>query len=328
MPNQVFVNHTVPWASTVSPEFLQAAHMLAQAFAKHPAPPLPRAHDLAGWQNTRAHLNAVLEWPTAMALKAHADIDVSDARLGGVPVVWFRPKAVAASKAVFVYLHGGGYVMGTARNSVAGPLAIARLSGQPVVSVDYTLAPDARWRQVTDEVLAVFDALAAQGVAAGHTALFGDSAGGGLAAGSVLKMRDQGRPMPAALALWSPWSDITDIGDSFLTLAHAEFLQHGDMSQAALAYAEQADHLDPMVSPVYGDFSRGFPPTLVQCGTREIFLSHAVRLYTALDSAGIPVQLDLYEGMPHVHQVLAPESPEARRAFRKTADFMRAHVPA
>lgn len=94
------------------------------------------------------------------------------------------------------------------------------------------------------------------------------------------------------------------------------------LERSAAAYADPADQKNPYVSPVYGDFSQGFPPTLIQAGTKEIFLSNAVRLYRALDLAGVPVVLDVYEGMPHVFQGIMPESPEARTAFEKSKRFL------
>jgi acetyl esterase/lipase len=205
---------------------------------------------------------------------------------------------------------------------------VAHATGLRVISVDYTLAPTARWEQITDEVVAVFETLVAEGYEWQRIALFGDSAGGGLAAGSVLKMRDNGLGMPAALFLWSPWADISDAGDTYATLAAADPLLRypGQLQRSAAAYADLADHRHPYVSPVYADFSRGFPPTLIQAGTKEIFLSNAVRLYRALDNAGVPAILDIYEGMPHVFQGILPESPEAQVAFAKSRRFLDQHL--
>src|SRR6185369_15375233 len=108
----------------------------------------------------------------------------------------------------------------------------------------------------------------------------------------------------AAVVLWSPWADIANRGDTAVTLKEAEptYLYDLHLKPAAEAYADPQDFKNPYVSPVYADFSKGFPPTLIQGGTKEIFLSHFVRLYQALDAAGVPVKLDLYDAMPHVFQ--------------------------
>ena len=134
--------------------------------------------------------------------------------------------------------------------------------------------------------------------------MFGDSAGGGLVAGSVLKMRDEGVGIPAAIVLWSPWTDVTGEGDTYVTLKDDDLFISEDLmlENMAGAYANIADQKSPYVSPIYGNFSNGFSPALIQVGTKEILLSDSVRLYQALDQADIPVKLDVYEGMPHVFQ--------------------------
>src|SRR5262249_9294017 len=201
-------------------------------------------------------------------------------------------------------------------------------TGYRTISVDYTTAPHARWTKVTDQVIAVVQALVKEGHTLQDIALFGDSAGGGLAPGATLKMRDQKLGMPAAIVLWSPWSDITATGDTYVTLKHAEptYLYETILKPAAAAYADPKDQKHPYVSPVYGDYSPGFPPTLIQGGTKEIFLSNFVRQYQAIDAAGQVAKLDLYEGMPHVFQGQLPEAPESRLAFRKMKEFLQQHL--
>ena len=159
-------------------------------------------------------------------------------------------------------------------------------------------------------------------------AICGDSAGGGLAAGAVLKMRNLGKDMPAAVVLWSPWSDITETGDTYQTLKHAEphYLYDRHLRSAAQAYAVPKDQKHPYVSPVYGDYSKGFPPTLIQGGTKEILLSNFIRHYQALDVAGQTVKLDLYEGMNHVFQVNIPNSPESKTALSQMDRFLKQHM--
>ena len=201
---------------------------------------------------------------------------------------------------------------------------MANETGLRVVSVDYTLAPWAKWQEVTSQVVAVILALVQEGHPLRNIAIYGESAGGGLAAGAVLKMRDKGLGMPAAVVLWSPWSDITETGDSYTTLKDADPLLYypGNLKNCADAYAAPADQKHPYVSPVYGDYSQGFPPTLIQACTKEIFLSNAVRHYQALDNADISVKLDLYEGMWHIFQVFNYDLPESKLARKKVKAFL------
>jgi acetyl esterase/lipase len=218
--------------------------------------------------------------------------------------------------------------MASARSSLIKSVPAGDATGYRIISVDYTVAPSGKWQQVTDEVVAVVHALIKEGHALKDIAMFGDSAGGGLAPGSTLKMRDQKLGMPAAVVVWSPWSDITDTGDTYVTLKHAEptYLYDTILKPAAAAYADLKDQKHPYVSPVYGDFSKGFPPTLIQGGTKEIFLSNFVRQYQAIDSAGQTAKLDLYEGMTHGFQAQLPDAPESKLAMKKMRDFLHLHL--
>jgi acetyl esterase/lipase len=130
--------------------------------------------------------------------------------------------------------------------------------------------------------------------------------------------------MPAVVVLVSPWSDITETGDTYFTLKDKDpILAYGNsLNESALAYAPVSEHKNPYVSPVYGDYTKGFPPTLIQGGSKEIFVSNFIRQYQALDQAGIPVKLDLYEGMWHVFQEINYYLPESRIALGKFRDWV------
>lgn len=252
---------------------------------------------------------------------------VTEATLGGVPVLWVKPPNWTDKGKLVVYTHGGGYVMLSARSTLASSALVAHRSGLQVLAVDYTLAPHSRWRETTGQVVAVFEALLKEGYYLADIALFGDSAGGALAAGSVLRMRDLGLGMPAALVLWSPWSDITDYADTGdCQPADQTALNPAYLRLAAAAYADPDDHKHPWVSPVYGDYDAGFPPTLIQGGTAEGLLDSFVRHYQALDSSGQPVWLDLYPDAVHVFQVHQAGSPQAEIALDKSVAFMRRHL--
>lgn len=285
-------------------------------------PPLPAHGDLEVWrQRNRATEAERLE---AGFGDPGPEVEVVECEIGGIPVLDVRPEGWVDDGRALLYTHGGGYVAFTARSTIGNAARVARASGLRVVSIDYTLAPFARWQEITDQVISVLQGLVVEGSSLDQLAIYGDSAGGSLAAGSVLKMRDLGQGMPAAVVMWSPWSDITETGDTYDTLAGVEgsylYLQH--LKPAADAYADPAEQKNPYVSPVYGDYSKGFPPTLIQGGTREIFLSNFIRHYQAMDSAGVEVKLDLYEGMPHGFQNKVTESPEARLAVKKTVEFI------
>jgi acetyl esterase/lipase len=289
-------------------------------------PASPAADDRAGWKRAWEAGEADTEPKVRATLKRYGPT-VKERKLGGVPVLEVIPKSWRDNGKVLVHAHGGAYTMYSAHSRLQSSAPAAHFTGLRVISIDYTRAPNARWEQVTDEVLAVFEALKKEGYKPKDIAVYGESAGGGLMAGSVLKMRDKGLGMPAAVVLWSPWADVTDRGDSAITLRAFEptYLYEKHLRSSADTYADVKDQKHPYVSPVYGDYAKGFPPTLIQGGTRELFLSHFVRLYRAIDGAGGTAVLDLYDGMPHVFQ-LRPEladAPETKSALKKMAAFLK-----
>lgn len=285
--------------------------------------PLPAPDDLDGWKKVQAAVEARYAEASAAVVRQYQP-QVEPRQLGKVPVLDIKPKGWQDNPRVLVYTHGGAYTMHSARSRLLSAVPMAHDTGLRVIAVDYTLAPHAKWQQTTDQVVAVIRALVADGVSLKNLAIYGESAGGALAAGAVLKMRDRGLGMPAAVVLWSPWSDITETGDSYATLREEDplLLYPASLARCAAAYADATDQKHPYVSPIYADYTKGFPPTLIQAGTREIFLSNAVRHYQALDTAGIPVKLDLYEGMWHIFQVLTHDIPEARLARKKVRSFL------
>ena len=284
---------------------------------------LPGPYDIEAWGKVHSDIEKANE-NNVQRIIQHYALNIESMDFSGVPVLEVKSNGWKDNGKVLVYIHGGAYTMFSARTSLGSSGPVAAYTGLRVIAIDYTNPPRAKWQEVTDQVVTVFKELLKQGYTINDIGFYGDSAGGGLAAGSVLKMRDAGLGTPAAVVLWSPWADITETGDTYQTLKDADpnFLYEKILGPSADAYADQKDQKHPYVSPVYGDFTKGFPPTLIQGGTREIFLSNFVRLYQALDSSGQTVKLDLYEGMPHVFQIKLPESPESVMALKKTDAFL------
>ena len=252
--------------------------------------------------------------------KYQAQIDTI--QIGGIRAIDIKPKNYKKSDKVILYIHGGAYVVLHAEATLASILPLAEATGLRIIAIDYTLAPQAKFKQITDEVLQFYKGTLEE-YKAENIAIYGDSAGGSLTAGSVLKMRDQGIALPAVLVLWSPWTDIDKIGDTYYTLAGNDpnLVSRDFLENAGLAYAPKSEFKNPYVSPVYGDFTKNFPPTLIQVGSKEIFLSNAIRMYRKLDDANKEVKLDVYEGMWHVwqgHYLL----PESKKAVENTKNFM------
>lgn len=259
-------------------------------------------------------------------IKLHYKPSIDTIKIGGIRALDIKPKGYKKNNKVIVYVHGGGYVSLSADATLASMLPLADISGLRIIAIDYTLAPQAKFEAITNEVIQFYKALLKQ-YDAENIAFYGDSAGGGLAAGSILKIRDANLPMPSSLVLWSPWLDLAKVGDSHFTLADNDpSLKYSNLLEnAALAYAPKSEFKNPYVSPVYGDFSKKFPPTLIQVGSKEILLSDAIRMYRILDDHGIESKLDVYEGMWHVWQgyYLMPES---KTAVENTKKFIYKHL--
>ena len=293
-----------------------------------PAFVLPTPDDFEGWKKLNQQIISMGMFESQSIVDRYQP-NVIATKLGNVNVLDIKPKDWKDNGKVLVYLHGGGYAFFSANSTLGWVAPVANITGLRVISVDYTLAPFSKWNQTTSEVVSVIQALIKdQGYSLNDIAMYGDSAGGGLVAGSVLKMRDEGIGIPAVIVLWSPWTDVTGNGDSYHTLKNADPFISADfmLKNMADAYANSSDQKNPYVSPVYGNFSNGFSPTLIQGGTKEILLSDFIRLYQAIDQAGVPVKLDIYEGMPHDFQIFLYNTTETNTALSKMNNFLHEYL--
>lgn len=290
----------------------------AKGFPKADAP-------IEVWEKRQAEFNEMAMEFIPDIIKDH-NPQVDTIFVNGIRAIDVKPKGYVESDKVLLYIHGGAYVFFNAEVTLASSVPLADLTGLRIISIDYTLAPQAKFGQITDEVLQFYQGIIDMGYKPENISIYGDSAGGGLAAGSVLKMRDNGMPLPSSVVLWSPWADIDRVGDTYYTLAQNDpnLVVTGFLDNCAEAYAPRSEFKNPYVSPVYGDYSKDFPPTLIQVGGKEIFLSNSIRMYRALDTEGKEVKLDVYEGMWHVWQGYY-KVPEAKLALENTKRFIFGH---
>jgi epsilon-lactone hydrolase len=310
---------------SVSPE-ARAIYEKMQPMAEKKRGTLPIPHTLAEFDARHDQDLKLVEEKAAQAAKA-LNVTAIDATMGGVGVVDIKPPQYHDDGTVLMHVHGGGWILGSARSGVSGDAQMAVLTGKRIISVDYTVAPRGTWHVVTDQVIDVYRALLAQGYRPHSIGMYGDSAGGNIVPASVLKLRDQGLPMPGALLLLSACADFNLMGDTETTLRDADpALDLTEVKAIRTAYAPEADWKNPYVSPVYGDFKKGFPPVLLQVGTKEFLLSDSVRLYQAIKTAGGVAELDVYEGMPHVFQSYMANSPEQKAAWAESQHFFAAHL--
>lgn len=222
-------------------------------------------------------------------------IAIHQETIAGVPVYGATPDGADGAR-VILDIHGGAlFYMGGAM--VAGVAAFAAAStGYAVIAPDYRMPPDHPYPAALDDCLAVYRALLDRHDAA-NILVSGTSAGGNLAAALVLRARDEGLPLPAGVALLTPEVDLTESGDTFTTLLGLDRLSR--LMPLNLRYAAGAPLDHPYLSPLFGDFTKGFPPTFLQSGTRDLFLSNTVRMHRALRNAGVDAELHVWEAMPH-----------------------------
>ena len=265
-------------------------------------------------------LRANMERMTAMAPLAE-DVAYEAVEAGGVPAEWAVASNARDDRAV-LYLHGGGYVLGSVRTHrhIAGN--ISRAASARVLSLDYRLAPEHPHPAAVDDAVAAYSDILHQSFAPHSLAIAGDSAGGGLTAAALLALRDAGEPLPAAAVLISPWLDLTQSGESMASRAAEDpMVQKDGLQKMADAYVGGADPRSPTISPLFADLT-GLPPFLIHVGTAEILLDDAIRFTERARAAGVPVDLDVWNNMIHVWHAFALILPEATQATEKIGEFL------
>jgi len=241
------------------------------------------------------------------------------------PAEWLRPPGARTDAAV-LYLHGGGYVIGSPRSHRHLAAAIARAAGTAALIVDYRLAPEHPFPAGLDDAVAGYQWLLGQGLAPGRVVVAGDSAGGGLTVATLLALRDRGLPQPAAGVCISPWVDLTCSGATYATKAAVDpIVTRESVAMMAQAYAGGGDPKAPLLSPLYADL-RGLPPLLVQVGSDEVLLDDALGLGERARAAGVDVTVEEWPAMIHVWHWFLPMLAEAERAVGVIGNFVRTRL--
>jgi len=222
---------------------------------------------------------------------------------------------------MYLDFHGGGLIMGGGDICRAMGIGAAGSVGRRTWTVDYRMPPDFPYPAALDDAVAAYRALLdirePEQVIVG-----GASAGGNLAAAMILRARDEGLPLPAAAILQTPEVDLTESGDSFRTNLGLDSVLTGSLMPANLLYAAGSDLAHPYLSPLFGDFTKGFPPTFLTTGTRDLFLSNTVRMHRALRAADVPAELHVMEAAPHGGFFgTAPEDAQVTRDLRRFVDL-------
>ncbi|HEY2707361.1 MAG TPA: alpha/beta hydrolase [Caulobacteraceae bacterium] len=261
--------------------------------------PMPAVADKDAWRRLIAQ-REVSGAQMRESLMARLRADVTAEPKAGVPVYVGKPQGerfLGDDKVVFD-IHGGALLFGGGEGSVRfEAAAISLRTGRLTYALDYRVPPDGAYPAALDDCMAVYKALLAERPAS-QIVLCGTSAGGNLAAALLLRAKDEGLPMPAGALLMTPELDLTESGDTFHTLMGLDTVLTSRLTAMNEVYADGADLAHPYLSPLFGDVA-GFPPTLLQAGARDIFLSNAILMHRKLRKAGVRAELHVWEGMPH-----------------------------
>lgn len=294
----------------LSPEDAPAVAAMRQAASAHKGEPLgPEA---------RPMFDAMFA-----ATPAAADVRVEAGTVGGIAGVWLRP-ANARPGARMLYLHGGGYVLGSAQAVTHFAGQIAARVGLDAFVPDYRLAPEHPFPAAIDDVVAAYRGLVSEG--AERIVVVGDSAGGGLTLAllSILAAdKTKGVVQPVGGAVMSPWTDLALTGESFETRADADpIFTRGVLQGFADLYLQGQDAANPKASPLHAPLGN-LPPIRIDVGDDEVLLADSIRYADLAEAAGVEVTLSIWEGMPHVFQSSLGQFLAAEQSLNAIGDFLR-----
>jgi epsilon-lactone hydrolase len=263
----------------------------------------------------------------AAIFPAADDIVVEKVSANGVPAEWTSAPGADATRAV-LYVHGGGYVIGSLDSHRHVTSEIARDLGARTLALHYRLSPEQPFPAPVEDTLAGYRYLLAQGIAARNIALAGDSAGGGLVVAALVAIRDAGLPQPACGWCISPWVDMEGIGGSMTSKASDDpIVQKEPLLEMSAHYLNGADPRSPLAAPLYADL-RGIAPLYIQVGAAETLLDDAIRLAGVAGAADVPVTLEVWPEMVHVWHLFHPRLSAGRRAIAAGARYVRAAMDA
>lgn len=249
---------------------------------------------------------------------AHGHVEAAD--VAGIPAEWIIPDR-ENQEGVLLYLHGGGYTVCSPKTHRGLVADIAVKAGMRALVIDYRLAPEHPFPAAVEDACKAYRWLLAQGIDPAHITVAGDSAGGGLTLALLISLRDAGDPLPAGAALLSPWTDLAMSGWTHVTHARRDpMLSIEGALLAARHYLQGASPTDPLASPLYARLD-GLPPLFIHVGGNEILLDDSIRLAGLARAAGVPVELKIWPGLPHVFQAFA-FLPEARASRAEIAVFL------
>lgn len=253
-------------------------------------------------------------------------VTIAETYAGGCRAYWHDPEGGATDR-VILYLHGGGYVIGSPKSHERLVGHLAKAAGCRALNLDYRLAPEHPHPAAVTDATSAYRWLLAQGFKPEHIAISGDSAGGGLTLATLLSLKEQGLPQPAAAVPLSPWTDMEGTGESMVINAPNDLIVQKDGLQgmAAAFLGEGNPPRDPLAAPLYGDY-QGVAPLYIQVGGDETLLDDSTRVAEKARAAGVEVKLDIFPEMQHVFQASAGKMPEATDAVQRIGEYLKSKL--
>lgn len=253
------------------------------------------------------------------------DMTVQPDDIGGVPGAWIGRQG-QAENGVMLYLHGGGFVIGSLRSHRHLVAHLAAEAGLKAYFVDYRLAPEHPFPAAPDDALAAYRGLLDAGHDAAKIALAGDSAGGNLVAVLLQDIARLGLPMPAVAALISPVTDLGATGQSFEENRKRDLILPEVWARRALAaYLDGQDTSNPRISPLLGDLT-GLPPMIIQVCEGEMLRDDGIRLAEGVTAAGGVAALSVWADVPHVWHLMCGRVAEADQGVTEIANFLKKYI--
>ena len=277
------------------------------------------------WNTSIPQLRQEAEKSSKLFGKLPKGIEVSPVTIDGLSGEWILPSRARKDR-VILYFHGGGYVMGSVQAHRSIVAKFVKGSEVGALLFGYRLAPEHPFPAPLEDSVAAYRWLLAQGVSPSHIVFVGDSAGGGLGLATLIALRDQGIPLPAAVVALSPWTDLKCTGESLRTKAKVDPLTWAESwTIFSKYYVGDNDPTNPWISPLYGNL-HGLPPVLIYVGEHEVLLDDSTRFAEKAKDTGVDVTFRVGKGMVHCFPVLAPLFPEAKQAMDEICTFIRTHI--
>jgi epsilon-lactone hydrolase len=259
------------------------------------------------------------------SLDPHPNVRLKLVRLGSVRAEWLLPPKAPGDRAL-LYIHGGGWFMGSARSYRSLVSHLAYTSGIRALSINYRLAPEHPFPAGLEDCISAYTWLLEQGYSASKIVVVGDSSGANLTLAMLLALKDRGIPQPAGAVAISPATDLALTGKTIRTHANRDPILSSIRSRQLIAdYITDRDPHDPLISPLYGDL-HGLPPMLIHVGDRELLLDDAIRFGKRAREAGVNAEVVVWPQMFHIFHMFVDLLPEARQAVGQIARFIQSRM--